>query len=73
MRLYQKSVCKEYWTRLQSSATGFLIPDQRHFLSLYSYSFSDFSFKLSNLGLLKFSLVNALRLIYKFNKTSDEK
>ena len=29
--------------------------------------------KLSNLGLLKFSLVNALRLIYKFNKTSDEK
>ena len=25
-------------TRLQSSATGFLMPDQRHFLSLYSYS-----------------------------------
>ena len=36
--LYQKSVCKEYQTRLQSSATGFLMPGQRHFLSLYSYS-----------------------------------
>ena len=32
--LYQKSVFKEYQTRLQSSATGFLMPDQRHFLSL---------------------------------------
>jgi len=28
--LYQKSVCKEYRTRLQSSATGFLMPNQRH-------------------------------------------
>ena len=36
--LYQKSVCKEYRTRLQSSATSFFMPDQRHFLSLYSYS-----------------------------------
>jgi len=27
-----------YRTGLQSSATGFLMPDQRHFLSLYSYS-----------------------------------
>jgi len=36
--LYQKSVCKEYRTRLQNSVTGFLMPDQRHFLSLYSYS-----------------------------------
>ena len=36
--LYQKSVCKEYRTRLQCSVTGFLMPDQRHFLSLYSYS-----------------------------------
>ena len=35
--LYQKSVCKEYRTRLQS-ANGFLTSDQRHFLSLYSYS-----------------------------------
>ena len=31
-------VWKEYRTRLQSSATGFLMPDQRHFLSLYSSS-----------------------------------
>ena len=38
MCLYQKSVCKEYRTRLQSNATGFLMPEQRHFLSLYSYS-----------------------------------
>jgi len=29
---------KVYRTCLQSSATGFLMPDQRHFLSLYSYS-----------------------------------
>ena len=35
VRLYQESVCKEYRTRLQSSATGFLMPDQRHFLSHY--------------------------------------
>ena len=34
----QKSVCKEYRTHLQSSASGFFMPDQRHFLSLYSYS-----------------------------------
>ena len=27
-----------YRTGLQSSATGFLMPDQRHFLSLYSHS-----------------------------------
>ena len=26
MCLYQKSVCKDYRTRLQSSATGFLMP-----------------------------------------------
>jgi len=31
--LDQKSVCKEYRTCLQSSATSFLMPDQRHFLS----------------------------------------
>ena len=36
--LYQKSVCKEYRTHLQSSASGFFMPDQRHFLSRYSYS-----------------------------------
>ena len=36
--LYQKSVCKVYQTCLQSSATGFLLPDQRNFLSLYSHS-----------------------------------
>ena len=36
--LYQKSVRKVYCTSLQSSATGFLMPDQRDFLSLYSYS-----------------------------------
>ena len=34
-----KKVCKVYRTSLQSIATGFLMPDQRHFLSLYSYSF----------------------------------
>jgi len=38
VRVYQKSVCKVYRTGLQSSVTGFLMPDQRHFLSLYSYS-----------------------------------
>jgi len=27
-----------YRTGLQSSATGFLMPNKRHFLSLYSYS-----------------------------------
>ena len=37
--LYQKNVCKEYRTRLQSSVTGFLMTDQRHFL--YSYSLVD--------------------------------
>ena len=36
--LYQKSVCKKYRTRLQSSATGFLVPDQRHFHG-YAISF----------------------------------
>ena len=36
--VYQKSVCKVYRICLQSSATGFLMPDHRHFLSLYSYS-----------------------------------
>jgi len=32
--LYQKSVRKVYRTCLQNSATGFLMPNQRHFLSL---------------------------------------
>ena len=36
--LYQKSVCKEYQTCRQWSTTGFRMLDQRHFLSLYSYS-----------------------------------
>ena len=36
--LYQKSVCKVYRTCLQSNAIDFLMPDQRHFHSLYSYS-----------------------------------
>ena len=36
--LYKKSVRVCYLTRLQSSPTGFLMPDQLHFLSLYSYS-----------------------------------
>ena len=42
--LYQKSVRVLYRTCLQSSATGFLMPDQRHFPSFYSYSltFTDF-------------------------------
>ena len=36
--LYQRCLCV-YRTCLQSSATGFLMPDLRHFLSLnYSYS-----------------------------------
>ena len=41
VRLYQESVCKEYRTRLQSSATGFFMPDQCHFPSLYSYSLEE--------------------------------
>ena len=36
--LYQKSVRVWYWTHLQSSETGFLMPNQRHCPSLYSYS-----------------------------------
>ena len=38
-RLYQKSVCKECRTRLQSSATGFLMSDQRHRLHSYPWYF----------------------------------
>ena len=46
--LYQKSVCKEYRTRLQSSATAFHLPDLRHLLSLYSYYLVK-SFSVTNL------------------------
>jgi len=62
-----------YRTGLQSSATGFLMPDQRHFLSLYSYSlvltWKCIEFK-NRLGLVE--LYSWSWIVVKFNYAGDD-